>query len=394
MTDKSRSLILLILATMAGMSLWFMTAAVLPDMAAEAGLAGGDLARLSSAVQAGFVAGSLVFALTGIPDRIDPRRVFAACALGTAVTNAGLLGVPIGGTSAVALRFATGALMAGVWPVAMKLAFGWGIGDRGLLVGSLAGALTAGKSVPYLLAWLGGADWRGAVVSGSALALAGGALVLAAGLGPHHARAASFRPSAIALAWTDRRIRAAIIGYLGHMWELFVLWAWIGAAATASFMARMPETEAVGLGKLAAFLCVLAGAPTCVIAGRLADRVGKARVAAAALAVSGSAAILTAITFGGPAWLTLTLILVWGAAVVPDSPQFSALVADAAPPELAGSLVTFQASLGFFLTIFTVHYAPAVAAALGWPVLLAMLAAGPAAGLVGLRRVLTGRYAR
>ena len=324
MTRKARTISLLVVATMAGMSLWFMTAAVLPDMAAEADVGQTQLAWLSSAVQAGFVCGSLLFALTGIPDRIDPRRVFAICALATALANAGLLALPIGGWSAVALRFATGALMAGVWPVAMKIAFGWGIRDRGLLIGTLAGALAAGKSAPFLLAWFGGADWRIALIMGSVLAAAGGGLVVLSELGPHHARATAFRARAITLAWTNRKIRAAIIGYLGHMWELFVLWAWIGAAATASFAMTMPEEGAVSLGKLAAFMCVAAGAPACIWGGALADRIGKARVAAAALLISGSAAILTALSFGGPVWLTLVLVVIWGAAVIPDSPQFSA----------------------------------------------------------------------
>ena len=278
--------------------------------------------------------------------------------------------------------------MAGVWPISMKLAFGWGIGDRGLLIGSLAGALTAGKSIPYLLSWLGGADWRVAVIAGSALAATGGGLVMAAKLGPGHVQASAFSPNAIRLAWTNRKIRAAIIGYLGHMWELFVLWAWIGTAVAVSFAASMSEENASELGKLVAFLCVLAGAPACVVAGRIADRVGKGRVAAVALAVSGSAALLTALTFGGPVWLTVVLVIIWGAAVVPDSPQFSAIVADNAPPEFAGSLVTFQASLGFFLTIFAVQLAPILANAIGWQWVLALLAIGPIFGLLGLKPVL------
>lgn len=387
MTPKVRTMTFLVLATMAGMSLWFMTAAVIHDMAEEAGVSEGRLAWLSSAVQAGFVAGSLGFALTGIPDRLDPRRVFAVCAVGTAFANLALLGIPIGSWASILLRFSTGILMAGVWPIAMKIAFGWGIRDRGLLIGTLAGALTAGKSVPYLLAWFGGADWRIALSMGSLLALSGGGFALLTDLGPGHARAARFDLRAIALIWNSPKIRAAVFGYLGHMWELFVLWAWVGAAATASFAASMPEAEAIGMGKLAAFLCVAAGAPACVLAGWFADRFGKARVAGAALAISGSAAILTAATFGGPVWLTFALLIVWGAAVVPDSPQFSAIVADNAPPELAGSLVTFQAALGFLLTVFTVQFAPGVAEAWGWPVLLSALSLGPAVGLFGMRRL-------
>ena len=355
MPGRALSLSLLLLATMAGMSLWFMSAAVLPDMAAEVGLADTDLAWLSSVVPAGFAAGAMFFALTGIPDRVDPRRVFAACALGTALANAALLAVPIGGPGAIALRFLSGGLMAGIWPIAMKIAVGWSVRSRGLLMGTLVAALVGGQATPYLLAWFGGADWRLAVTLGSCLAASGALLVLFTGLGPHHARATAFRARAIGLAWTNRRIRAAILGYLGHMWEFIAFWSWVGAATAASYAATIGIDGAVSLGKLTAFLCIFAASPACILSGWAADRVGKARVAAAALAISGASAILTALTFGGPVWLTFALAIVWGAAVVPDSPQFSALVADNAPPELVGSLLTFQASLGFLLTVLTVQ---------------------------------------
>ena len=110
-------------------------------------------------------------------------------------------------------------------------------------------------------------------------------------------------------------------------------------------------------------------------------------MAATALAVSGSACVLTALTFGGPVWLTFILLIVWGAAVVPDSPQFSALVADFAPPELAGSLMTFQASLGFLMTTVTTQVAPQIADVHSWPVLIGLLALGPAFGLFFMRPV-------
>lgn len=392
MPNKTRSLSLLLVATMAGMSLWFITAAVLPDMAAEAGLEDEQLAWLSSTVPAGFAAGALFFALSGIPDRLDPRGVFAVCAFATSLANAALLVVPVGGVVAIALRFAAGALMAGIWPVAMKIAVGWSTQNRGLLMGTLVAALVAGQSVPYLLAWFGGTEWRLVVLLGSLLAALGGVIVLLVTLGPHHARATAFRTSAIALSWTDRRIRAAILGYLGHMWEFIAFWTWVSIATAVSYGATMDPVDAVSLGKLTAFLCIVAASPACICAGLIADRVGKARVAAIALTVSGSAAVLTAVTFGGPVWVTFLLVIIWGAAVVPDSPQFSALVADFAPPELVGSLLTFQASMGFLLTSLTVQLAPLIAGALGWPVLLALLALGPAFGLWALRPIL-GRAA-
>jgi len=330
------------------------------------------------------VAGALVISVTGLADRLDPRWLFAACAFSTALANAALLVVPLDGSFAVALRFLTGALMAGVYPVGMKIAVGWGAADRGLLVGAVVGALAMGKSIPYGLAWAGGADWRLALGLGSVVAALGAGLVLFTRLGPHHRAASGFRPGAIRLALTDRRIRAAFLGYFGHMWELYIFWAWIGAAATASYLAA-GAADPASLGKLTAFLAIAAGAPACVLAGRLADRIGKARVASGAMVASGGLALMTASSFGGTPALTFALCILWGVAVIPDSAQFSALVADYAPPEWAGSLLTFQTALGFLLTVVTVQIAPTVAAVFGWQALLAGLAMGPALGVLAMR---------
>ncbi|HSG94988.1 MAG TPA: MFS transporter, partial [Afifellaceae bacterium] len=176
MTAKTKSITLLVLAEIAVMSLWFASAAVLPDMAREGGISTTRQALLSSGVQAGFVIGALIVAIYGIADRFDPRHVLAASAVIAAVLNAGLLVAPLGGAIAIAIRVATGALMAGVYPVGMKIAVGWGIRDRGLLVGLLVGALTLGSASPHLAAWFGGADWRMAVLATSVLAGLGGGL--------------------------------------------------------------------------------------------------------------------------------------------------------------------------------------------------------------------------
>ncbi len=383
-TSKRASISLLVTAEMAGMSLWFTSAAVLPDMVRDGAIPPTRQALLSAGVQAGFVIGALVVSIVGIADRYDPRRVFAISALLAAVANATLLVAPLGSDLAIAARMATGALLAGVYPVGMKIAVGWGMRDRGLLVGLLVGALTLGNGVPYLAAFAGGADWRFAVTVVSLLAAVGGLLVLGLRLGPYHARAPRFEPGAIRLAWTDRRVRGAYLGYFGHMWELFAMWAWIGTASAASYAFTIDEASAVSLGKITAFLAIALGAPMCVVAGVFADRLGKAEVTIIAMAASGSAALLTAATFGGPVWVTFVLVLVWGIAVIPDSAQFSALVADATPPHAAGSLLTFQTAIGFALTIATVQVTPLAAAAVGWPVVLATLAIGPAAGILAM----------
>ncbi len=384
---KLRSITLLLVAELAAMSLWFVSAAILPEMLREAAISPMRQAALSSAVQAGFVVGALVSAVLGIADRFDPRRVFAASAILAAGTNALLLVVPPGSTGAIAARFVTGALLAGVYPVGMKIAVGWGQRDRGFLVGALVGALTLGSALPHLVSLAGGADWRVTVAIASIAAAVAGLIGLLVQLGPHHARSATFDPRAITTAWSNRRVRLAYAGYLGHMWELYAMWAWIATAVGVSYAATMAVPEAERFAKLTAFLAIGLGGLACVAAGLVGDRVGKAEVAAAAMAVSGISAVLVAFTFGGPPWLTFALVLVWGLSIVPDSAQFSALVADAAPPEIAGSLLTFQTALGFALTFVTVQAVPQIAATAGWPFVLAGLALGPAVGIVAMLRL-------
>jgi MFS family permease len=387
--SKTVSMTLLVVSQMFAMSLWFTAAAIMPDMIREGALDATRQALMTSMVQAGFVAGALVISVTGLADRYDPRLIVAICALGAGAANAVLLKASIGGDIAIAARFVTGALLAGVYPVGMKIATGWGLRDRGTLVGILVGALTLGSASSYFAAFLGDHDWRSVVTITSLIGALGGLLVFGAGLGPHHARAPRFTPAAILLIVTERRIRLPFLGYLGHMWELYAMWSWAAAIASASYAASLASAQAIQLGKLTAALAIALGGLACVPAGLFGDRIGKAEVTIIAMAASGLAALLTAASFGGPVWLTFILIIVWGLAIIPDSAQFSALIADASPPHLAGSLLTFQTAIGFALTIFTVQATPVVASLIGWPNLLCILAIGPALGVVamwGMRR--------
>lgn len=371
------------------MTLWFVSAAIIGDMSNEVEISSGAKAALTTAVQCGFVAGALLSAFTGVADRFQPRYVLASCALIAAIANALLLVVPIGGVMAIALRALTGACLAGVYPVGMKIAVGWGQADRGFLVGILVGGLTLGSAAPHLLAFLGGADWRLIVMVTSLLALLAAILGLRIQNGPFHSTAARFRASDITVAWTNRKVRRAYGGYLGHMWELYAMWAWIGLALSVSFASQMPDQEATQLAKLVTFCVIGIGALSCAVAGRVADQIGKAELTIIAMAVSGVSAILFALTFGGSIWLTIVVALCWGVSIIPDSAQFSALVADYAPADKVGSLMTFQTALGFALTAVTVQIAPFVAEQVGWGVLMGSLAIGPLLGIysmLGLRK--------
>ena len=384
---KFRSIALLLLAEVAAMSLWFVSAAVLSDMTREVALSPYAQAALSSGVQAGFVIGALSFAILGLADRYDPRRVFALSAVASGLVNASLLVATPGSGIAIAARVATGALLAGVYPVGMKIAVGWGQKDRGFLVGALVGALTLGSASPHLFALAGGTDWRRTVAAASVASIAAGLLCLLVKLGPFHATATRFDPRAIATAWTNRRVRLAYAGYLGHMWELYAMWAWIAAATAASYGTSMPAAEAQHLARLTAFVAIAAGGIACALAGIAADRIGKAEIAIIAMALSGASAIAAALCFGGPPWLMFAITVVWGLSIVPDSAQFSALVADAALPAQAGSLLAFQTALGFALTFFTVQATPVLASMFGWPPVLAALAIGPALGIIAMMRL-------
>ena len=383
MLSKPYSIAILVLSQIAVLSVWFSSAAVLSEMGAEAGLSAARLAWLSTAVQLGFGAGAVIYAALGLADRFDPRLVFAVSAALSATANAMLLVVPVGGIEAILLRALTGAFLAGVYPVGMKVAVGWTVKNRALLVSALVAALTIGSAGPHLIALFGGADWRLTIWSTSLIAAAGGVAMLMVGLGPYHAKAPKLDIDAIKLAWTERRIRLAILGYIGHMWELYALWAWVGVIAGASFAAA--GEVAPDLAKLTAFLTIALGGLVCIPAGRLADRIGKARVAGWVLVASTTAALATAISFGGPVWLTMAVLIFWGLTIIPDSALFSAMVADNAPPERAGTIMTVQTATGFLLTAATVQLTPLAAAAFGWPVVLGFMAVGPALGFLAMR---------
>ena len=384
---RTASLVLLLIAEFGAMALWFTSSAVLPELTRLGGLSAWQQGVLSMGVQIGFVLGAVALAVHGTADRYDPRRVFALSALVAALANLTLIWTVPGGAAQILGRIVTGACLAGVYPVGMKIAVGWTLRRRGLVVGLLIAALAFGSAAPHGLALNGGTDWRVTVVLASLMALAGSGLILLTGLGPHHARAPRFRPAALLLIWQLKPVRYATLGYLGHMWELYAFWAWIGTALSLS-LAQSGHPDPEGLARLVTFLTISAGAALCIPAGALADRIGKARVAGGALALSGTMALASALAFGGPPGVMVTLVLLWGMFVVPDSAQFSALVADGAPPEWAGSLITLQTALGFLLTTFTIQVTPVLAQAFGWPWTLALFGIGPLFGVAAMRRLI------
>jgi MFS family permease len=385
--SKRASVAAIALAEVLAMALWFSASAVVPALTLAHGLDGFTQALFTSAVQAGFVAGSLASALLGLPDRVDPRRLFLAAALLGAAANLAILSIDPGSPAVAVFRFATGVAMAGVYPVGMKLAATWAERDMGLMVGILVGALTLGSAAPHLFNALGGVDWRFTMIFASLSATLGGAVILLAGLGPKAGAAPPFEPGYVLEIWRNPAIRLANLGYLGHMWELYAMWAWVGVFLQASFALTLPAGEAAFWAKMATFATVAIGAVGCLAGGLFADRLGRTTLTILAMAVSGAVAATFGFLFGGDPVLLTALCLLWGLAVVADSAQFSAAVAELSPPDRIGTMLTVQTCLGFTLTLATIHLMPLAVEALGWGRAFMVLAIGPLLGVVAMARL-------
>ena len=381
------ALTLVALAQLLAMGLWFGVSAVAPQIQAEWRLSESTTSWLTLAVQLGFVAGTLLSATLNLPDVLRVRNLFAVCALLGAIANAALAAFVTDVTAAIALRFFTGVMLAGVYPPGMKIIATWFRSGRGFALGVLIGALTLGKASPYLVNAFGAESWRVNAGFASIGAVIASLLVFRfVKDGPYALPNQPFDPSQIARVFTNRGVRLANFGYFGHMWELYAMWTWAPVMIRASVAA---SGDSPRFAEAASFAVIGAGAIGCVVAGLVADRIGRPVVASAAMAASGACCLAIGFLYGKAPLALLAVAAIWGATVVADSAQFSACVTEFADPRYLGTALTLQTCIGFLITTVSIRMMPVLVERVGWEWAFAFLAPGPFLGIVAMMRLRT-----
>ncbi len=379
---------LIVFSQFAGTSVWFAGNAILPALQIQYQLPDSMLGNITTAVQSGFIIGTLVFALFSIADRFSPVQLFMCCALLAAVFNVMVIWVNNNIVLLLAYRLLTGFFLAGVYPVGMKIAADWYAKGLGKALGFLVGALVAGKALPHLIKSTIQVDnWQQVMILTSVIAASGGLLVgLFLKNGPHRAKSIGLKKMNLVSLFKDNSFKAASFGYFGHMWELYTFWAFIPLMITwyNHFHASSIPVS------FWSFMIIGVGCISCILGGAVSNRIGSAKVAWVSLIVSGICCLLSPLFFLASPFIFLISLMIWGCFVIADSPQFSALVSQTAPTATKGTALTLVTSIGFAITIVSIEtlnliwnqFMPDTVAKY-W--LLPILAIGPVFGLFHMK---------
>jgi MFS family permease len=375
---------LIIISQFAGTSLWFVGNAILPDLQQKLQLESHAISQITAAVQLGFIAGTLFFAVFSIADRFSSSNVFFTCTCFAAGVNVLLVWLPQTVVLVFLLRFLTGFFLAGIYPVGMKIAADWFEKGLGKALGYLVGALVLGTSFPHLLR--GGYlqfKWETVLLLTSVFAFCGGLLVkIFVGDGPYRKAGAGFQPGALLRAFRVKEFRAAAFGYFGHMWELYTFWAFLPVLLHMHGGA----VDSPGSISIFSFIIIAAGSISCVLGGYWSQRAGSVKVAWYSLLCSGCCCIAAPFMLHASWPVFIAFLLVWGLSVIADSPQFSALVARSAPAQYKGTALTFITSIGFFITVVSMFLFDELLISTSFsPYSFAMLAIGPLLGLLTMK---------
>ena len=381
--SPARALGLVSLVAVLANSTWFSATAVVPALDRQWHLHASGAAWLVAAVQVGFIAGSVGAALLNLPDRVQTRRLIAGAAIGAAASNAALL---LAGGLATALpsRLLVGVSLAGVYAPCVRLVASYFERGRGVATGAVVGSLTLGSAAPYLVRGAADVDGHVTILATSALALVAAIAIAGVPSGPGAPPAPPLRIGAAVRALRERPLRLATLGYMGHMWELYAVWAWLPAFYAAS---QTPAPSRLQMGVVVFAAIGLAGLAGSLAAGRLADRFGRTTTTSAAMLASAACCLASPVAFGASNGVLLAVLLVWGAAVIADSAQFSAAISELAASERVGSALALQTALGFLLTAVSIQLLPVIQTRAGWAVAFAVLAIGPACGATAMLRL-------
>ena len=385
LSKESKPLILTLvsISLLFSLTVWFSANAITPQLINLWNLSQVDLAILSIILIIGFVLGGFVYSILNLPDLVKTPVFFSINALLSALGNFFAALSPNFSTFII-FRFLTGFFLAGVYPTSMKLISSWYKRNRGLAIGILLGALTAGSGLPYVFNITGIPNWRFLLSISSILALLGSVIIYVfIQEGPHLVRGAKFHLSNLKDIFSKKSVRLANYSYFGHMWELYAFWIWIPKFLQEVHSRTSPGIDVNIYFSLGTFLIFISGAVGNMIGGKIADIIGRTKFNIIMLVISGTSSLIIGF-FLNNAFFGLVIAIIWGLTVVPDSPQYSAMISELSDPTYIGTALAMQTAIGFAITNISIWLLPVMIDLLGWTFGFTFLVLGPITGIISL----------